>query len=129
MVKLGRPLKFATPQDLQKAVDLYFISLESEDKEGNIVHHPPTISGLAYALDIETASLRSYEKRDAFFSIIKRAKQKVEIALEQRLYENAPTGSIFNLKCNFGYRDNADSEKEGDSLAEALLKLADKLPD
>ena len=111
-----RPLKFPKPEDLQKAVDLYFESLVIYDSNGNKEgEKPPTVSGLAYALDVETETLRNYEKRDKYFAIIKRAKQRVEMALEERLFGNAPTGSIFNLKCNFGYRDNVDQSSSDDA--------------
>lgn len=105
----GRPLKFATPKVLQKAVDDYFESLIVRDKEGKVEYtENPTVSGLAYHLDVCTVTLTNYSNRDEFFSIIKRAKQKVEIALEKRLYGTAPTGAIFNLKCNFGKRDGGE---------------------
>jgi len=83
--------------------------LAGVDSEGNASCKRPTLSGLAYHLDIDTETLRNYGKKDDFFGIVKRARQRVEIALEERLYENAPTGAIFNLKCNFQYREN---EKE-----------------
>ena len=35
---------------------------------------------------------------------------KVEEALEQRLYGNAVTGIIFNLKNNFGWQDKTEKE-------------------
>jgi len=103
--KGGRPLKFATPEMLQSAVDLYFESLIVPSDDGHDIVTPPTVSGLAYHLDIDTRSVINYENRDGFFPIIKRAKQRVEQVLEQRLYEQGPTGAIFNLKCNFNWND------------------------
>jgi len=97
-------MAFPTPELLQEAVDSYFDSLG----EGQ----PPTISGLAYHLDIDTRSVINYENRDGFFPIIKRAKQRVEQVLEQRLYEQGPTGAIFNLKCNFNWNDTPEQATE-----------------
>jgi len=129
--KGGRPLKFATPKILQNAVDLYFESLTVTNEGGEDIVTPPTVSGLAYHLDIDTESLRSYEKRDEFFAIIKRAKQRVQIALEQRLYGNAPTGAIFNLKCNFGMIEARHEEQDNgaNDIIDALNEIAGKLPD
>jgi len=109
--KMGRPMKYATADELQYAVDDYFNSLNGVDSEGNQVCKRPTLSGLAYHLDVDTATLRNYAKKNDFFRIIRRARQLVEVALEERLYDNAPTGAIFNLKCNFQYRDNDDASK------------------
>jgi len=128
--KGGRPLKFATPKILQNAVDLYFESLTVPGKDGDIVT-PPTVSGLAYHLDIDTRTLVNYELKDKFFPIIKRAKQRVQIALEQRLYGNAPVGAIFNLKCNFGMIEARHEERDNgaNDIIDALNEIAGKLPD
>jgi len=96
-----RPLKFKTASDLQAAIDCYFADIEEQEIK-------PTISGIALSLDIDTETLRNYGKRDKFFGIVKRARQRVEIILEQRLYDPACTGSIFNLKCNFGWREKGE---------------------
>ncbi len=45
----------------------------------------PTVSGLAYHIDLSTESLRRYEINDKFSATIKKAKQKIEISLERRL--------------------------------------------
>ena len=119
--KGGRPMKYPTPELLQEAVDLYFESLVQVDEEtGETLRTPPTVSGLAYALDMETETVRAYGEKDKFSAIIKRAKQQVEIALEGRLYGTAPTGAIFNLKCNFNYRDSDDVRKEDKQATTAI---------
>jgi hypothetical protein len=55
-----------------------------------------------------TETLRDYGTKDEFSATVKRAKQKIEISLEQRLAGNNVTGSIFNLKNNFGWKDKSE---------------------
>ena len=102
----GRPVKFTNAEDMQAAVDEYFNKCE---EEGDIV----TVSGLAYHLGMATETLRLYGQKDEFFATVKRAKQRVEIFLETRLYGTSPTGAIFNLKNNFGWKDKTTTEHEG----------------
>lgn len=96
----GRPLRFDSVEDFNKAVAAYIQKCRSDEV-------PLTISGLALSLDICTETLRNYELRDEFFAPVKRAKQMVEMAYEQRLHAAASTGAIFALK-NFGWKDTQD---------------------
>jgi len=63
----GRPLKYKTPEALQKAVDAYF------EETG-----PKSVFGLAISLDMEARSLIEYQERDQFFPIITRAKDRIK---------------------------------------------------
>jgi hypothetical protein len=90
---------------MQRDIDAYFAQCTDEN--------PPLISGLAYHLDMTTHSLRNYEERDEFFTVVKRAKQRIEMAVEKNLHGSACTGSIFWLKNNAGYRDKHESEVSG----------------
>lgn len=113
----GRPPKYETPEQMQEAIDFYFNKdnsngayiLTGEDTKTYL----PTISGLAYSLGMTTEALRNYEGKEEFLATVKRAKQKVEVALEQRLYGQAVVGTIFNLKNNFGWRDKSENEISG----------------
>lgn len=126
----GRPPKYETPEEMQHIVDLYFLAckvkqevigeygpgeerlkdLPEEDLliVNDINDQWPTISGLSYALGFSTEAFRCYEHKDNFLATVKRAKQRVEMHLEQRLYGQAPTGSIFSLKNNFGWKDKQE---------------------
>ena len=101
----GRPPKFKTPEDMQQAIDQYFALCDDKN--------PPLISGLAYHLDMATESLRRYGENDEFSAVVKKAKQRVEIAVERNLHSSACTGSIFWLKNNAGYRDKTEQELTG----------------
>ena len=96
----GRPLKFATPEEMQKQIDAYFKDCQENDI-------PLTITGLALALDTDRQTLINYEKRDAYFDTVKRAKMKIENAYELRLIKSGRAGDIFALK-NFGWTDKQD---------------------
>jgi hypothetical protein len=117
----GRPLKYETPEEMQRVVDLYFLACRvhqtkdtslledlSDDEllfVNDIDDIYPTVCGLALALDLDRKNLIVYEGRKEFRNTVKRAKQKIQAFLEQRLYSQAAAGTIFNLKNNFGWKD------------------------
>ena len=121
---VGRPLLYPTPEEMQHIVDLYYLAckvhqldkpelLEDLPEEDLIMVNSiedvtPSISGLAYTLGMSTEAFRNYEQKDEFLATVKRAKQRVEMSLEQRLAGNAVTGSIFSLKNNFGWKDKTE---------------------
>ncbi len=124
--KVGRPPKYNTPEEMQRIIDLYYLAcrchqaddatmledLPTEDLLiiNDIVDVVPTISGLAYTLGMSTEAFRNYEQKDEFLATVKKAKQRVEMSLEQRLAGNAVTGSIFSLKNNFGWKDKTETD-------------------
>lgn len=99
MAQVGRPPKYETPEQMQEVVDRYFDGLDA----------PPTITGLAFALGFDSRSSFLYyqEEKPEFLNTIKRAKMRVEVALESELVTrpSSVTGLIFNLKNNFGWKD------------------------
>jgi len=56
-VIMGRPLKFKTPEELEKRIEEYF----KYAKENNEV---PTVSGLAWYLDTNRQCLLRYQEDD-----------------------------------------------------------------
>lgn len=125
----GRPPKYETKEELQKVIDLYFLVCQvretgditlieglTEEEHQIINDNPsnkPTVSGLAYALGMTRKTLCEYEKDDEFSNTIKRAKQRIEIYLEESLSNNACAGTIFNLKNNFKWKDKHEQEISG----------------
>lgn len=98
-MKTGRPAKYNSAEELQKAIDTYW---EGTDR--------PTITGLALHLGFESRqSFYDYEKSGEFSYIIKRARLNVESVYESNLHSGNAAGSIFALK-NFGWTDKSTVE-------------------
>lgn len=103
---VGRPLLFKTVEELDLLIEKYF-SVEGDAyiPMGDARMYAPTMSGLALSIGVDRKTLLNYAQKDEFFLSLKKAKSRVEIALEQRLYGNNVTGIIFNLKNNFDWAD------------------------
>ena len=110
-METGRPKKFKKVEDLENAINEYF---EECDKDKRLY----TVCGLCMHLDIDRKTLLNYEKNPEnkkFFHTIKRAKLKIEEQLERCLYSaGSPTGVIFNLKYNFGWKDKHEFDVQQD---------------
>lgn len=108
----GRPPKYETVEELEEAIELYF-ETDAHIDIGDSRIFAPTVEGLAYSLGMSRQALLNYEEKPEFVDTIKRAKQRIGVALEQRLYGNNVTGIIFNLKNNFGWKDKQEREHTG----------------
>lgn len=98
----GRPKLYESEEALREVLDDYFRHNE-----------PPTVAGLALALGMTRETLNQYSKDEEFSDTIKKAKQRIEVYLEMRLYGSAPAGTIFNLKNNFGWKDESTTKHAG----------------
>jgi len=117
---MGRPLKFKTVEEIQKAIDEYFDWCDNrivkgyntkEDKEFAYISPAPyTMSGLANRIGLSRQGLLDYKNRDKFLDTIKKARERVHEDVETRLMEKAPVGAIFNLKNNFGWKDRTETD-------------------
>ena len=102
---MARPKLYTSVEQMQEIIEEYFDVCDEKEK-------PYTMSGLAYALDMDRRSLLNYSKDEKFFPTIKKARERVE----QQLEENALIGkanatfTIFNLKNNYGWKDNIEVE-------------------
>lgn len=121
----GRPPKYKNPQDLQEKIKEYFDScwidkiIEVTDKDGKVTatnsryqDRPYTVAGLAEFLGFATRqSLLDYDAKPEFLDIIKKAKLKIEMNIEELLVagKNA-AGPIFWLKNHAHYRDKQEVE-------------------
>lgn len=112
----GRKPKYSAAKEMQAKIDDYFSVCELKEK-------PPTISGLALALNMSRQGLCEYAGKNEFSDTIKKAKQMVEVHLEERLHESAPTGAIFNLKNNFGWKDKTEQEVSGRVAVERIERV------
>lgn len=121
----GRPVKYESKEEVQNIIDDYF-ETDAFIGEGDSKAFVPTMAGLAYALGLSRQGLLDYSNKEEFFDTIKKAKLKVEISLEQRLAGNAVTGTIFNLKNNFGWKDKTEREltgEDGKELFPSSIKI------
>lgn len=106
--KVGRPRKYATAEDFEKAVNDYF---DSCDKRGA----PYTIEGLAYACNIDRKTVVNYSNDEELFPIVKRARERILAQLSELAISGKGNAAciIFNLKNNYGYRDKQETELSG----------------
>lgn len=114
---VGRPPMYKTPEEMQKAIDAYFEGCDGKyvtDDEGNLMTdkdghpvktkpRPYTITGLALALGFTTRqSLLNYEGDPEFLDTVRKAKARVEMYAEERLFDrDGASGAKFNLSNNF----------------------------
>ena len=121
MNETGRPCKFETVEQLQKAIDEYFDYCDENNK-------PYTVSGLAYALDTTRRTLLDYQENEEFSHTIKKAKAKIEQFNEELLYsKDVPTvGVIFNLKNNYEWKDKQEIDADLTSDVTINIELSDE---
>ena len=101
MSKVGRPKIFTNVKEVEEKINAYFNYCEEKEK-------PYTMSGLAYYLGISRQTLVNYSNQDQFFDTIKKARDRVQMQLEENALSNKanPTFTIFNLKNNFDWKDS-----------------------
>jgi len=104
----GPPLKYETPELMEKEIAAYFA--ECDEKK-----IPYTVTGLALSLGFTSRqALINYEGRDGFIDVIKRAKMRVQNFAEQSLWTvKNPSGIMFHLKNNFGWKDDKSLQIAG----------------
>lgn len=118
--KMGRPMKFNNPDELQFAIDKYFNECKENKrtvitKTGDVIEIPdpriPCIAGLAYALGVDRQTIYNYADKDDFFGTIKKARDYIFSLIEDGLTNDTinPTGKIFLAK-NYGYTDKKEIE-------------------
>lgn len=117
MAKRGRPKKYTDIEIMEQKIDEYF-------KNCDEAHKPYTMSGLALALDMDRKTLLNYSKDSEFFPTIKKARNKVETYVEERLFYPNATGVIFNLKNNFAWEDKQEIDNNVNLNYEDTLKKA-----
>lgn len=76
---------------------------------------PYTITGLAIFLGTSRETINEYSEKEGFVDSIKAAKDKCESYAEKMLYmANNVTGTIFNLKNNYGWKDKSEVDNTGE---------------
>ena len=99
--KMGRPRAFTSAEALEAACNEYF---EKAEANKDVV----TMSGLAVHLDVDRKTLVNYSKDQDYFPTIKRARARIEAAMEKGALTGQlnPTVVIFSMKNNFGYSND-----------------------
>lgn len=97
----GRPMLWDSAEELEAAIDEYFEIRKKEKR-------PPLMSGLAVHLGVDRKTLVNYSHREEFFPTIKRARARIEEAMEEGALTGQlnPTVTIFSMKNNFGYTND-----------------------
>lgn len=96
-------LKYQTPDEMAEVIQQYF---EDCDKEKTSY----TLAGLAYYLGFSSRqALLDYEGREEFHEVVARAKLRIEMQRSEQLVhgQGVVAGQIFDLKCNFNWREPA----------------------
>lgn len=113
VARIGRPPRFNSPEEMQAKVDAYFADCDKADR-------PYTVPGLTLALGFSSrTSLHNYTYRnigcELFANTIKMAKFRIEVQRAEALVmcKGNPAGIIFDLKNNFGWRDQKAVELNG----------------
>lgn len=103
----GRPPAFKTVEELQELIDAYFIKQDQLAEERKEEYPVYTMSGLAYSIGVDRRTIINYSAKEEFFPTIKKARDKVEQCIEERMVagKGNATGLIFNAKNNFGWQD------------------------
>jgi hypothetical protein len=129
--RVGKPLKYKTVEALEQAIEAYFAECDPHIVEYPYIHTDPktkertlkfekrlteqepyTMSGLAYALDMDRRTLLDYSKRDRYLPTIKKARNRVEKYVEKLMLKSngVVAGVIFNAKNNFGWQDKIETD-------------------
>ena len=116
--KVGRPPKFKNKEEMQEKIESYFEECKKEKR-------PITFTGLAYSIGLSRQALFDYKEKDEFLDTIKKARDYVEMTLEERLIgtSGVATGIIFNLKNNYDWKDK--QEIDADVKTEIRVELDD----
>lgn len=117
MGEVGRPRAFKSVEEVEEKINAYFNYCEEKEK-------PYTMSGLAYYLEVSRQTLVNYSNKDEYFDTIKKARDRVQMQLEENALSNKanPTFTIFNLKNNFDWKDKMEVEKTDMTKVDELLK-------
>ncbi len=118
--KVGLPKIFKSVEEVEEKINAYFEYCNKENK-------PYTMSGLAYYLDVDRRTIVNYTKEEEFFPAIKRARDRVQMQLEENalLNKGNPTFTIFNLKNNFDWKDKIETNTENfEQINKSLHNIA-----
>lgn len=109
-IVVGGNRKYKNAEEMKLIIDEYFDMCNNNRR-------PYTVSGLARHLGLTRKTLLEYQKKygGEYAVIIEDAKTRIEEFVEACLFKSGiATGTIFNLKNNFGWSDKQEVEHSGD---------------
>ncbi|MFW9872154.1 MAG: terminase small subunit [Candidatus Thorarchaeota archaeon] len=116
--KLGRPLKYKTPEELELILIDYFNEIDFNEW---------SVTGLALLVGSKQL-IQDYEKRGEYKDLIIHAKLMIENSYEISLRKNGRPGDIFALK-NFDWKDKQEFNQKIDSTINVIdFSNSDTLP-
>ena len=116
----GQPAKWSSAKALQDKVDSYFDYCEMKER-------PATIAGLAFYTGVSRQTIYNYSYKDEFFDIIKRARERIMMELEETAIIKGNAGTIFVMK-QYGYQDKHEVESTITAeFSNQVQRLIDKL--
>lgn len=107
---VGGNRKYKNAEEMKLVIEEYFDMCNNNRR-------PYTVAGLARHLGLTRKSLLEYQKKygGEYAVIIEDAKTRIEEFVEACLFKSGiATGTIFNLKNNFGWSDKQEVEHSGD---------------
>lgn len=142
MANVGRPPKFKSAEEMQEKIDKYFEECDgilARDKDGELITnkkgelqyikppHPPTMTGLAFALGFRSRqTLLNYKAKKEFMDTLTCARMRVEVYTEERLFDkDGCNGAKFSLANNFeGWKEKLNA----DIGIKEPVKIIDDIP-
>ena len=111
----GRPPLYNNCIDFDAMCERYFEEESTMMVDGSEIQRPFLVSGLSLYLGMDSDTLLQYGKKDGFIGIVKRAKEKISLGLQERsiIKPQQAAGCLFNLKCNHGMKETDRLELTG----------------
>lgn len=109
-IRVSKNRKYKNAEEMKVVIDDYFNMCNDNRR-------PYTVSGLARHLGLTRKTLLEYQNKyeGEYAELIEDAKTRIEEFVESCLFKNGiATGTIFNLKNNFGWNDKQEVEHSGD---------------
>lgn len=112
----GRPLKFATPEELAQKIQKFFDLVKSGDEA-------PSVIGLAVYLGTNKQTILNYQEKDEYAQIINAAKERIEAMFTAKAYSGdiPPAIFIFTAKNHYQYEDEHGHKHSGEVGVKNLL--------
>jgi len=85
---VGRPLKFKALEQVEELIEEYF-KTDAYMQMGDNTIFAPTMSGLAYHLDIDRKTLLNYSNKEEFFPHYKKSQGKNSSSFRAKAIRNS----------------------------------------